>query len=134
MGSRSCSLARIHRWVGRNWQVGQCLFLLLAEHRQCAFGQQGVSVFPRRTPGAVSGPTSHRLTPQSDPPCLVGVSPGVRRGWKIADLLCAFEAHVQEQGHWQATSYAGYKPVAVDITAYWRPRLRGWLSKHYHLH
>ena len=52
--------------------------------------------------------------------------------WKIADLLSAFETHVQEQGHWQATSYEGYKPVAVDITAYWRPTLRGWLSKHYH--
>lgn len=52
--------------------------------------------------------------------------------WKIADLLCAFEAHVQEEGHWQSASYGGYKPVAVDITAYWRPKLRGWLSKHYH--
>lgn len=52
--------------------------------------------------------------------------------WKIADLLCAFETHVQEEGQWQAASYEGYKPVAVDITAYWRPTLRGWLSKHYH--
>jgi len=52
--------------------------------------------------------------------------------WKIADLLSAFEAYVQEQGHWQAASYAGYRPIAVDLTAYWRPTLRGWLTRHYH--
>ena len=45
--------------------------------------------------------------------------------WEIADLLWAFEGYVQEQGHWQATSYAGYKPIPVDLTAYWRPTLRG---------
>ena len=71
----------------------------------------------------------------------IGLCPGATRrawaafrygAWKIADLLSAFEAYVQEEGHWQAASYGGYKPVAVDITAYWRPTLRGWLSKHYH--
>lgn len=71
----------------------------------------------------------------------IGLLPGATRrawaafrygAWKIADLLWAFEAYVQEQGHWQATSYAGYKPIPVDLTAYWRPTLRGWLSKHYH--
>jgi len=71
----------------------------------------------------------------------IGLCPGATRrawaafrygSWEIADLLSAFEASVQEQGHWQATSYAGYKPIPVDLTAYWRPTLRGWLSKHYH--
>ena len=71
----------------------------------------------------------------------IGLRPGgIRRAWaafrygawEIGDLLLAFEAYVQEQGHWQATSYADYKPIAVDLTAYWRPTLRGWLSKHYH--
>ena len=52
--------------------------------------------------------------------------------WKIAELLWAWEVYVQEQGHWQASSYEGYKPIAMDLTAYWRPTLRGWLSKHYH--
>ena len=71
----------------------------------------------------------------------IGLLPGATRrawaafrygAWKIGDLLSAFEAYVQEQGHWHAASYAGYKPIAVDLTAYWRPTLRGWLSKHYH--
>lgn len=52
--------------------------------------------------------------------------------WKITELLWAWEVYVQEQGHWQASSYEGYKPIGVDLTAYWRPTLRGWLSKHYH--
>ncbi len=52
--------------------------------------------------------------------------------WEIADLLSAWEAYVQEQGIWWTPSYEGYKPIAVDLTAYWRPKLRGWLSKHYH--
>jgi|TARA_Y100000310_G_C20612786_1_gene778915 hypothetical protein len=71
----------------------------------------------------------------------IGLLPGATRrawaafrygSWEIADLLSMWEAYVQDQGHWQAASYEGYKPVAVDLTAYWRPTLRGWLSKHYH--
>ncbi|MEK7816631.1 MAG: hypothetical protein AAB281_00085, partial [Actinomycetota bacterium] len=71
----------------------------------------------------------------------IGLLPGATRrawaafrcgAWKITELLSAWEAYVQEQGHWQASSYEGYKPIAVDLTAYWRPTLRGWLSKHYH--
>ena len=52
--------------------------------------------------------------------------------WEIADLLSAWAAYVQEEGIWWTPSYAGYHPIAVDLTAYWRPRLRGWLGKHYH--
>jgi hypothetical protein len=52
--------------------------------------------------------------------------------WEIAELLEAWVGHVEAQGQWHAPSYEGYKPVAVDLTAYWRPGLRGWLSKHYH--
>jgi hypothetical protein len=38
---------------------------------------------------------------------------------------------VVNQGEWQASRYAGYDTKAVDITAYWRPRLKGLKSKHY---
>ena len=71
----------------------------------------------------------------------IGLPPGaVRRAWaafrygswEIAELLEAWVGHVEAQGQWQATSYAGYKPLAVDLTAYWRPSLRGWPHKHYH--
>jgi hypothetical protein len=52
--------------------------------------------------------------------------------WEISDLLSAWDAYVQKQGLWRTASYEGYKPIGVDLTAYWRPRLRGWLSKYYH--
>ena len=52
--------------------------------------------------------------------------------WQITDLLKAWESHVLVQQQWQAHQYAGYYPKAVDLTAYWRPKLKGCLSKHYH--
>jgi len=57
----------------------------------------------------------------------------VRHGsWQIADLLAAWNAYVHQQGLWQPSRYGGYVPLAVDLTAYWRSTLRGWLSKHFH--
>lgn len=57
----------------------------------------------------------------------------VRYGaWQIAELLTAWNAYVHQQGLWQPARYGGYVPLAVDLTAYWRPTLRGWLSKHFH--
>lgn len=51
--------------------------------------------------------------------------------WHIADLLSAWEDYVIEQGQWQEHRHAGYRPKAVDLTAYWRPALRGLKTKHY---
>ena len=52
--------------------------------------------------------------------------------WQIAELLAAWEHYVLEQEQWQAHQYDGYYPKAVDLTAYWRPTLRGCLTKHYY--
>jgi hypothetical protein len=71
----------------------------------------------------------------------IGLSPAaVRRAWaafhagawQIAELLPAWEAYVLEQQQWQVHQYDGYYPKAVDLTAYWRPTLRGCPSKHYY--
>ncbi len=51
--------------------------------------------------------------------------------WDIATLLSTWEAHVEEQGHWQVHPYEGYAAKAVDLTAYWRPSLQGLKAKHY---
>jgi hypothetical protein len=40
--------------------------------------------------------------------------------------LCA------DQGQWQPNSYEGYISVAVDLTAFWRPRLKGLVGKFFH--
>jgi len=51
--------------------------------------------------------------------------------WQTETLLETWQEHVAGQGEWQASQYAGYYVKAVDITAYWRPTLKGIKTKHY---
>jgi len=51
--------------------------------------------------------------------------------WRIEELLACFHEEVKQEGSWQANRYEGYRPLAVDITAIWRPRLKGWSGKVY---
>ncbi len=51
--------------------------------------------------------------------------------WNIYELVQSFRQQVEQTGQWQRREYGGYRPVAVDTTAYWRPRLRGWPGKLY---
>jgi hypothetical protein len=52
--------------------------------------------------------------------------------WSIHELLQRFRRQVMQTGQWQSREYGGYRPVAVDTTAYWRPRLQSWPSRLYH--
>jgi hypothetical protein len=52
--------------------------------------------------------------------------------WHIADLVQAWRSYVLRQGQWQPHRYEGYSPVAVDLTAFWRPRLKGLVGKFFH--
>src|SRR5215210_5825620 len=70
----------------------------------------------------------------------VGLSEGaVRRAWAAlgrgswtSDRLATSWARVVEaEGLWQPHQHGGYQPVAVDITAFWRPRLQGCPTSHY---
>jgi hypothetical protein len=57
-------------------------------------------------------------------------SQAVRTGaWSSAELVARWRTWVATQGVWQPHSYAGYQPLAVDITAFGRPRLQGWQGK-----
>jgi len=51
--------------------------------------------------------------------------------WQTEELLETWRKYVAEQGEWQAARYGGYYTKAVDVTAYWRPTLKGLKSKHY---
>lgn len=51
--------------------------------------------------------------------------------WEIHELLSAWNAYVTAQGKWQTRSHGGYRPVAVDLTGYWRPAVHGLKTKHY---
>jgi hypothetical protein len=56
-----------------------------------------------------------------------------RRGvWQIAILLRIWQEYVMGLEGWQLHSYEGYRPVTVDVTAFWRPALQSCPSKHYH--
>jgi hypothetical protein len=66
--------------------------------------------------------------------------PAVRRAWAALGhgswssdgLLGCWREHVEQAGAWVAHEYEGYRPVAVDVTGFWRPRLRGCATSHYH--
>jgi len=53
-------------------------------------------------------------------------------GWASGPLLARWGATVAGEGRWQAHTHGGYRPVAVDLTGFWRPRLRGCPTSHYH--
>jgi hypothetical protein len=65
--------------------------------------------------------------------------PAVRRAWAAlgqgrwtsAGLLERWRQHVEQAGQWRAHEYEGYRPVAVDVTGFWRPRLHGCATTHY---
>lgn len=56
----------------------------------------------------------------------------VRYGkWHIGELIEQFRQQVIEEGSWQHHEWGGYRPLAADVTAIWRPKLQGWLGTVY---
>jgi len=51
--------------------------------------------------------------------------------WTSRRLIKTWAAVVQAEGYWQPHEYGGYHPVAVDLTAFWRPQLRNCPTRHY---
>jgi hypothetical protein len=47
-------------------------------------------------------------------------------------ILVLWREHIQAQAGWQEHRYEGYLPVTVDITAFWRSKLKHCPGKHYH--
>lgn len=63
----------------------------------------------------------------------------VRRAWAALSgtwtsdaLIAGWTRQVEGAGHWQPHQYGGYRPVAIDLTGFWRPRLQGCPTRHYH--
>ncbi len=52
--------------------------------------------------------------------------------WTSRQLLARWAATVVGEGHWQPHAHGGYHPVGVDVTGFWRPRLRTCPTTHYH--
>jgi hypothetical protein len=71
----------------------------------------------------------------------VGLSRGeIRRSWsamrygswRIDELVEMWGVYVARENEWREHRYEGRRVVSIDLTGFWRPRLRGWLGKHYH--
>ena len=56
-----------------------------------------------------------------------------RKGvWQMAVILRLWQAQIEGLSGWQVHRHEGYRAVAVDVTAFWRPALQNCPSKHYH--
>jgi len=51
--------------------------------------------------------------------------------WTIAKLMTSFLSLVEQEGRWQPKWLGGYRVVAVDTVAFFRPRLKECLTKHF---
>jgi hypothetical protein len=57
-------------------------------------------------------------------------SQAVRDGaWASTELITRWRAWQAAHSAWRPDRFEGYQPVAVDITAFWRPQLQGWWGK-----
>jgi len=52
--------------------------------------------------------------------------------WSIHEMCSAFGNYVRKLPDWKERRYEGYLPIAVDITAYWRPTLQDCPGSHFH--
>ena len=52
--------------------------------------------------------------------------------WQIDELVEAWGVYVASENAWCENRYEGRRVVSIDLTGFWRPRLQGWLGKHYH--
>ena len=55
-----------------------------------------------------------------------------RGDWTSAQLLGRWAALVAGEGRWQPQTPGGEHPVAVEVTGFWRPRLRACPTTHFH--
>ena len=66
-------------------------------------------------------------------------APAVRRSgaaltsgcWNLSDLLACWQQVVAAEAQWVPVCYEGIRPVACDLTAFFRPHLAGLTGKHY---
>ena len=103
--------------VGTNFALLQLMWVMLQGRLLTSRG----AIFPALTGGGFSWTDARR--------CWAAMRYGV---WTSDDLIEAWGQYVAREGQWQEHQYDGYRGVAVDVTAFWRPRLKGWLGKHFH--
>jgi len=103
--------------VGTNFALLQLMWVMLQGKLLVSRG----GIFPALTAGGFSWAEARR--------CWAAMRYGA---WESSDLIEAWRKYVETEGKWQEHEQDGYRGVAVDLTAFWRPRLKGWLGKHFH--
>ena len=102
--------------VGTNFALLQLMWVMLQGQLLVSRG----GLFPALIAGGFSWSVARR--------CWAAMRYGA---WGSDDLIEAWRQYVETQGQWQEHQHEGYRGVAVDVTAFWRPRLKGWLGKHF---
>jgi len=102
--------------VGTNLGLFHLLFALLAGHFLPARG----AVFAALDALGLPKPVLQRA-----------VAALTYGSWQIEDLLQRWQQTVQQEGRWVPNAYEGIRPVAADLTGFFRPQLQGCASKHY---
>lgn len=52
--------------------------------------------------------------------------------WDSNELLDNWQVYVASENQWRVRLHEGWQAVSVDMTGFWRPRLKGWFGKHFH--
>ncbi len=102
--------------VGTNLGLFHLLFALLSGHFLAARG----ALFPALDQLGLPQPLLRRA-----------VAALTYGAWQIHDLLPSWQQAVAQEGRWRPNSYEGIRPVAADLTGFFRPQLQDCLSKHY---
>lgn len=103
--------------IGTNLGLVRLLWMLVSGQLLASRG----AVFPGLSATGLSEPAARRAW--------AALGQG---GWTGVGLLREWRRHVEAEGHWRAHEHEGYRPVAVDVTGFWRPRLQGCATSHYH--
>ena len=102
--------------IGTNLGLYHMLFALLSGH----FLAERGAVFPALKRLGLTKDAVHHA------------SAALREGrWMIATLLQNWRNWISQEGSFVPHRHRGYHPVPCDLTAFYRPQLRGLQSKHY---
>ena len=56
----------------------------------------------------------------------------MRKGsWEVEEIVSSLDTYAKTEAGWRENRYEGYRAVSVDTTGFWRPRLKGWLGRHF---
>jgi hypothetical protein len=102
--------------IGTNLAVLQLLWTLLSGHLLVTRG----AIFPALLLAGLSVAATWRAW-----------SALAKGHWEIGQLLMAFATVVQREGRWHPRRHGGYQALAVDTTAFYRPRLQHCPTTHY---